>query len=85
MVVAVADEPRLRRAYPETSKRVSINQREKIKKKVRDARKKKGKEAKKNVQWKSSMCFLLSVLGFIRVSASLRDGREEGKGRAEMK
>ena len=29
--------------------------------------------------------FLFSVLVFIPVSASLRDGRAEGKGRAEMK
>ncbi|RPD62065.1 hypothetical protein L226DRAFT_508977 [Lentinus tigrinus ALCF2SS1-7] len=42
--------PRIRK---KTSKRVGINQREKLKKKVRDSRKKKGKEAKKNPQWKS--------------------------------
>ena len=33
----------------------------------------------------SVSCFLFSVLGFIPVSASLRHGRAEGKGRAEMK
>ena len=38
----------------ETSKRVSINQREKIKHKAKEGRKKKAKEAKKNPQWKSS-------------------------------
>ncbi|PPR03996.1 hypothetical protein CVT24_010489, partial [Panaeolus cyanescens] len=36
-----------------TSNRVKVNDREKLKKKVRDGKKKKAKLAKKNVQWKS--------------------------------
>ncbi|GJE84787.1 nuclear GTP-binding protein [Phanerochaete sordida] len=42
--------PRIRK---KTSKRGTTNQREKIKHKVRETRKKRGKEAKKNTQWKS--------------------------------
>ncbi|KAI0773754.1 GNL3L/Grn1 putative GTPase-domain-containing protein [Fomes fomentarius] len=42
--------PRIRK---KTSKRVTLNRRERIKKKVKESRKKKGKEAKKNPQWKS--------------------------------
>ncbi|KAM5530260.1 hypothetical protein V8D89_016070 [Ganoderma adspersum] len=42
--------PRIRK---KTSKRVSINKREKVKKKVKETRRKKSKEAKKNPQWKS--------------------------------
>ena len=79
LVGAVADQCR---TYPETSKRVSINQREKIKKKVRDARKKKGKEAKKNVQWKSSMCLpvFCSCLHPCLCILAGRAGGGEGKG-----
>ncbi|KAF9040735.1 P-loop containing nucleoside triphosphate hydrolase protein [Panaeolus papilionaceus] len=42
--------PRIRK---KTSNRVKVNDREKLKKKVRDGKKKKAKLAKKNVQWKS--------------------------------
>ena len=40
----------------ETSKRLGINQREKVQKKVKETRRKKTKQAKKNPQWKSSAC-----------------------------
>ena len=39
----------------ETSKRGTTNQREKIKHKVAETRKKRKKETKKNTQWKTSV------------------------------
>lgn len=42
---------------------MTLNRRERIKKKVKESRKKKGKEAKKNPQWKSSAC-LRFLFGF---------------------
>ena len=58
----------------ETSKRGTTHQREKIKRKVKDTRKKRQKEAKKNPQWKSSASSILLLLRSILICVRAKEG-----------